>query len=65
METTKHNREVVQRVGDLVVDLSNEVDPLPMSEPAKEAMVMVMVANCLKSQGNIVTFCLPTFKTGL
>jgi hypothetical protein len=51
METEKQNREVVGKVGDLVENLFNEVTPLPISDAAKNAMVMVMTANCIRGVG--------------
>jgi hypothetical protein len=42
-----------------VENLYNEVAPLPISDAAKNAMVMVMVANVLKCNGCTITFQLP------
>jgi hypothetical protein len=59
METSEKNREVVSTIGDLVESLYSEVMPLPISDQAKHAMVMVMVANVLTRTGHDVSFLLP------
>lgn len=59
MEYCEKNREVVSSIGDLVESLYSEVMPLPISDQAKHAMVMVMVSNILTRNGSDVSFLMP------
>ncbi len=59
MKTCEKNREVISSVGDLVEALYTEVDPLPLSDVAKNALVMVMLGDILKRKGKYVFFQYP------
>lgn len=59
MENCERNREAVSSVGDLVEALYMEVDPLPLSDVSKNALVMVMLGDILKREGNHVFFQYP------
>lgn len=59
MEACRKNRELVNTIGDLVEALFNEMENLPLSDGAKHAIVMVMLGDLLKRQGDIVYFYCP------
>ena len=51
-------------IGDLVEALYTEVASLPMSDQAKHAVVMVMLSDVLKRNGQIVSFQMPVHLCG-
>jgi len=59
MEHRKKNRELVCTIGDIVSALYTEVEPLPLSERAKQALVMIMLSDIMKRDGRVVNFNLP------
>lgn len=59
MTTSEKNREVACKVGNLVTAFYVEVDILPLSEPAKKVLVMILVSNLTTRNGKTVTFNLP------
>ena len=62
METkySRRNREVASTIGDLVASLYDEVEILPLSERAKQALVMVMMSDLMRREGCVISFYLPT-----
>jgi len=59
METCQVNRKVIGNIGDLVEELYTEVQVLPLSDEAKNAMVMIMLCDVLKHKGWVVSFQYP------
>lgn len=64
MEDSKTNREVISSIGDLVSALYSEVEALPLSERAKQALVMIMVSDIMKREGRTINFYLPAQMLG-
>lgn len=59
MKNCEKNREAVSSVGDLVEALYMEVASMPLSDVAKNALVMVMLGDILKREGQCVSFQFP------
>jgi len=59
MEQITKNRQVATSIGDLVESLYHEVEVLPLSDTAKNALVMVMVGDILKRRGDTIYFNYP------
>ena len=55
MENRRQNRQFVNLVGNLVESLYNEFDMLPISGPAKSAMVMVMLGDIMQRNGAVIS----------
>ncbi|MCX6744365.1 MAG: hypothetical protein NTX82_02480 [Candidatus Parcubacteria bacterium] len=53
------NREVVTNLSGLVEVLFDEVSVLPLSDGAKEALVIVMIGDMMKRKGRTFTFNMP------
>lgn len=65
MEGCLKNREVISSIGDVVETLFDEMENLPLSDPAKQAMVMVMLGDLLHRKGNVIYFsCPPELRRG-
>jgi hypothetical protein len=58
-ESRRKNREVVSTIGDLVTVLYDELEVLPFSVEAKQALVMIMVGDIMRREGCTVSFFLP------
>jgi hypothetical protein len=50
------NQQTVMAIGDFVDALFSELNPLPISATAKQAMVSTMVGDCIERKGDIITF---------
>ncbi len=59
MESYDQNREAVTTIGDLIESLFGEVQGLPLSDAAKNALVMIMLGDTLKRQGRTIYFNYP------
>ncbi len=59
MDGRQKNREVVSTIGELVSALFLEVEALPLSDKAKQALVMVMVSEIMKRDGRTVNYYVP------
>jgi hypothetical protein len=63
MEQFEKTKEAVLTIGDLVESLYAEVSDLPLSETAKNALVMVMMGDLLKTRGRTIYFNYPAMGT--
>ncbi|MBD3360062.1 MAG: hypothetical protein GF365_05160 [Candidatus Buchananbacteria bacterium] len=54
------NRETIAHLSNLIEAMFNEVGNLPISDCAKTAVVMIMMGDLTKFNGNRVTFDIPT-----
>jgi hypothetical protein len=59
-DPAQNNRQIIGQLGDLTESLYLEVASLPLSDVAKNALVMVMLGDITKFKGNQVTFNIPT-----
>jgi hypothetical protein len=56
---SQRNREVACTIGDLVTALYDEIEVLPLSDRAKQTLVMVMVSDIMRREGCVINFYLP------
>ena len=59
MNSQIQNRKAVARLGDIIQELFDEVNVLPLSDTAKTAMVMIMLGDILKIDGRTIYMNFP------
>lgn len=56
MDYEKQNREAACSLGDLVEALFDELTGLPISGPAKESLVTIMLGDIMRREGRTIIF---------